>query len=69
MQQTTELQWIEMAGPRWWARVYTLKAQTNCTIELAIRAVQLTDKDRPNETSLHHPGAADLPRGNRRISR
>jgi len=68
MQQTTELQWIEMAGPRFWARVYEVRAQTNCTIELAIKAVQAADKDTPNETSPHRPGAADLPRGDRRIS-
>jgi hypothetical protein len=41
----TELEWLEMASPRLWARVYTLKAQTNCTLEHAIQAVQATDKD------------------------
>jgi hypothetical protein len=64
-----ELQWIEMAGPRFWARVYALKAETNCSLELAIRAIQLTDRNMSNETHACSAGAADLPRGDRRISR
>lgn len=63
-----ELQWIEMAAPRFWARVYTLKAETNCTIELAIRAVLAADKDVPNETNACPAGAGNLPAGDRRIS-
>jgi len=39
-----ELQWLELAGPRFWARVYALKAQTGCTLEMAIKAVQAADR-------------------------
>jgi len=53
---------------RWWARVYLLMNASACTLEYAIQAVLCTDRNAPNETSLHHPHSADLPDGDRRIS-
>ena len=40
-----ELQWAEMAGPRWWARVYQLIADTGCSIEQAIKAIRDADQE------------------------
>jgi hypothetical protein len=44
--QTTldEIQWLEMASCRFWVRVYEVKAQTGCSLELAIKAVQMSDR-------------------------
>jgi hypothetical protein len=68
IQQTTELEWIEMAGPRGWARVYQLIAETSCTLEHAIQAVQATDKDMPNETSRPDTDCTNLRGDYHRIS-
>lgn len=45
MQHLNELEWIELASRKFWARVYSLKALTNCTLEDAIKAVQATDQE------------------------
>jgi len=41
----TELEWLDLASVRFWARVYALRALTNCTLEDAIRAIQLADRE------------------------
>ncbi len=43
----TELQWIELASCRFWARVHQLMYDTACTLELAIKAVQAADRANP----------------------
>ena len=65
----TEIEWIEMDAPRFWSRVYTLKAQTNCTLEQAIQAVQLSDRSTSNEENSPHSGDTNVYRHHSGISR
>jgi hypothetical protein len=43
-QPLSDLEWLEMANRMFWSRVYTLKAQTGCTLEMAILAIRDADR-------------------------